>query len=66
MRTEHLPVVLHIAADYRCEHNPNGTTAIPELIECTNLFAEHIVVSLPERVNDFAARGGINLVCWAD
>jgi len=20
----------------------------------------------PERVNDFAARGGINLVCWAD
>jgi glycosyltransferase involved in cell wall biosynthesis len=41
-----LPVVLHIAADYRCKHNPNGTTAILELIECTAPFAEHIVVSL--------------------
>ncbi|MCW5640840.1 MAG: glycosyltransferase family 4 protein [Rhodoferax sp.] len=45
------PVVLHIAADYRCAHNPNGTTAIPELLEYTAPFAEHVVVSLRRTAN---------------
>lgn len=48
-----LPVVLHIAADYRCAHNPNGTSAIPELVECTREFAQHIVVSIRRTANPF-------------
>jgi glycosyltransferase involved in cell wall biosynthesis len=48
-----LPVVLHIAADYRCAHNPNGTTAIPELVECTQHLAQHLVVSIRRTANPF-------------
>lgn len=47
------PVVLHIAADYRCAHNPNGTSAIPELVECTREFAQHIVISVRRTANPF-------------
>lgn len=48
-----LPVVLHLAADYKCAHNPNGTTAIPELVDCTQHLARHIVVSLRRTANPF-------------
>lgn len=49
------PVVFHIAADYRCAHNPNGTSAIPELVACTREFAQHIVVSVRRTANPFKA-----------
>lgn len=53
---DHLPLILHLAADYKCAHNPSGTTAIPELIQGTADIAQHVVISIRRTSNPLKVR----------